>query len=278
MPTDPVSRLPLYVQVEDALAERIASGALPVGHQLPSEESLVSEFNVSRTTIRTTIQNLVLQGLVEIRRGRGTFVAAPRITQELTELTGFVEDMQVLGRRATARLLQKKVVPASDAVARQLALPRGTNVVQILRVRLADGVPLSFDETYLPEDLGQRVITNDLVTEPIFQLLEQKYSTPLLEAEYQLEASIADTAVAMALSVSPGSPIFLIERTSYSIGHRPVDYEKLHYRGDHIRFKTRLMRRAAATSPQNTQDEPRHHGGGSGLPRHERKAKPKGKK
>lgn len=278
MRTDAVSRLPLYVQVEDALAERIASGALPVGHQLPSEESLVSEFNVSRTTIRTTIQNLVRQGLVEIRRGRGTFVAAPRITQELTELTGFVEDMQVLGRRATARLLQKKVVPASDVVARQLELRRGTHVVQILRVRLADGVPLSFDETYLPEDLGQRVITNDLVTEPIFKLLEQKYSTPLLEAEYQLEASIADTVVAKALLVSPGSPIFLIERTSYSVRHRPVDYEKLHYRGDHIRFKTRLMRRAAAARPQNTHDDARHHGGGSGLLRRERKAKPKGKK
>ena len=88
-------------------------------------------------------------------------------------------------------------------------------------------------------------MANDLVTEPIFSLLQQKYSTPLLEAEYQLEASIADAAVAMALSVPPGSPIFLIERTSYSVGHRPFDYEKLHYRGDHIRFKTRLMRRAA---------------------------------
>ena len=245
MSPDATSRLPLYVQVEDALAERIASGALPAGHQLPSEESLVSEFNVSRTTIRTTIQNLVRRGLVEIRRGKGTFVAPPRITQELTELTGFVEDMQILGREATARLLDKKVVPASETVARQLGLPLGTDVVQILRVRLADGVPLSFDETYLPEELGQKVMADDLVTEPIFSLLEQKYSTPLLEAEYQLEASIADAAVAMALSVPPGSPIFLIERTSYSVGHRPVDYEKLHYRGDHIRFKTRLMRRAA---------------------------------
>ena len=245
MRESPSTRLPLYVQVEDVLAARISSGALPVGTQLPSEEDLIREFNVSRTTIRATIQNLVREGLVEIRRGKGTFVAQPRITQELTELTGFVEDMQIHGRHAAARLLDKKVVPANEAVARQLALPLRTDVVQILRVRLADGVPLSFDETYLPEELGQKVMVNDLVTEPIFSLLEQRYSTPLLEAEYQLEASIADPAVAMALSVSPGSPIFLIERTSYSVGHRPVDYEKLHYRGDHIRFKTRLMRRAA---------------------------------
>jgi GntR family transcriptional regulator len=245
MSNDAPNRLPLYVQVEDALADRIASCALPAGSQLPPEESLVSEFNVSRTTIRTTIQNLVRQGLVEIRRGKGTFVAQPRITQELTELTGFVEDMQVLGRHATARVLDKKIVPASSAVARRLALPVGTEVVQILRVRLADGVPLSFDETYLPEEPGRKVMAEDLVTEPIFSLLEQRYSTPLLEAEYQLEASIADAAVATALAVSPGSPIFRIERTSYSVGHRPVDFEILHYRGDYIRFRTRLMRRPA---------------------------------
>src|SRR5580704_19452195 len=129
MPEYPSTRLPLYAQVEDVLAERISSGALPVGAQLPSEEELIHEFDVSRTTIRTTIQNLVRQGLVEIRRGKGTFVAQPRIRQELTELTGFVEDMQVLGRHATARVLDKKLVPASDAVARQLALSLGTAVV-----------------------------------------------------------------------------------------------------------------------------------------------------
>ena len=238
------SRLPLYAQVEDTLTARIASGELPAGCQLPSEESLVDEFNVSRTTIRTTIQNLIRLGLVEIRRGKGTFVAQPKITQELTELTGFVEDMQVLGRHATAQVLDKKVVPASASVARQLALPYGTPVVQIHRVRLADGVPLSFDETYLPEVLGRKVMADDLESEPIFSLLEQRYSTPLLEAEYQLEASVADSDVATALAVSVGSPIFLIERTSYSTNHQPVDYEKLHYRGDYIRFKTRLARGA----------------------------------
>ena len=238
------NRLPLYSQVEDALAARIASGELPSGCQLPPEESLVGEFNVSRTTIRTTIQNLIRRGFVEIRRGKGTFVVQPKIVQELTELTGFVEDMQVLGSHATARVLDKNVVPASVSVARHLALPLGTPIVQIRRVRLADGVPLSFDETYLPEELGRKVMEDDLESEPIFSLLEQRYGTPLLEAEYLLEASIADADVATALAVSVGSPIFLIERTSYSTNRQPVDYEKLHYRGDYIRFKTRLARGA----------------------------------
>jgi GntR family transcriptional regulator len=104
-------------------------------------------------------------------------------------------------------------------------------------------VPLSFDETYLPEDLGRKVMADDLATQPIFALLEERYDTPLIEAEYELEAAAAESAIAMALEIPAGSPIFLIDRTSYTLGHRPVDHERLHYRGNHIRFKTRLARR-----------------------------------
>jgi GntR family transcriptional regulator len=235
--------LPLYAQVENVIIDRISDGSLPPGTRLPSEDDLVQEYAVSRTTIRAAIQSLIQRGLVEIRRGKGTFVTHPKITQELTELTGFVEDMQALGRHAEAKVLDQQVVAANQIVARQLAIPQGTLVVRIQRVRLADAIPLSFDETYLPKQLGEKVMADNLETEPIFSLLEQKYRTPLVEAEYRLEAVCADPTVATALCIDVGSPIFLIERTSYSIGHRPVDYEKLHYRGDQIRFVTRLMRR-----------------------------------
>ena len=234
---------PLYSHVEAVLAREITDGYLKVGDQLPTEDSLIERFEVSRITVRRAIQNLVSRGLVEIRRGKGTFVAAPKITQELTKLSGFVEDMHAVGRKPTARVIGKDIVTADKTVAGQLALTRGERVVRIRRVRLADGVPLSFDETYLPLELGKKIITNNLKTEPIFSLLERKYDVPLIEAEYKLEAVIADPEVAAALRVKQGSPIFLIERTSYSTSGRPVDYEKMYYRGDLVRFVTRLARK-----------------------------------
>jgi GntR family transcriptional regulator len=237
------SPLPLYAQVEAIIASSIADGTFPSGSRLPNEDELVERFTVSRTTIRQTIQNLIRRGLIEIRRGKGTFVTQPKITQEFTELSGFVEDMQSLGRQASARVLDKQIVPASESIARQLALTTGALVVRIQRVRLADKAPLSFDETYLPREIGEKIIENDLETEPTFSLLEQKYKVPLLEAEYRLEAVSADATVARALRIAIGSPIFLIERTSYSVGQQPIDYEKLYYRGDQIRFVTRLARR-----------------------------------
>jgi GntR family transcriptional regulator len=139
--------LPLYAQVEETLAQRIQEGVWAVGDQLPSEEQLSEEFSVSRTTVRATIQNLLQRGLVEIRRGKGTFVARPKIAQALTGLTGFVEDMEALGMKATARVLGKSIVPAPADVARKLGVALGAEVVAIRRVRLADGMPLSYDET-----------------------------------------------------------------------------------------------------------------------------------
>ena len=235
----------LYSRVETVLASEIADGALKVGAQLPTEDSLIERFEVSRITVRRAIQNLVSRGLVEIRRGKGTFVAAPRITQELTELSGFVEDMHAVGRKPTARVLGREIVTADTTVASHLALTKGQRVVRIRRVRLADGVPISFDETYLPLEIGKKIITNNLRVEPIFSLLERKYDIPLIEAEYKLEAVAAEADVASALRVKQGSPIFRIERTSYSKGNRPVDYERLYYRGDLVRFVTRLARKTA---------------------------------
>src|ERR1700741_1697327 len=241
-----ILHMPLYAQVEEVLASNIADGTLPPGTRLPAEHSLIERFAVSRTTIREAIQNWIRRGLVEIQRGKGTFVTQPKISQDLTRLTGFVEDMQLLGRTASARLLDQETVPANQTVSRRLGLPLGTLVVRIRRIRLPHNLPFSFDETYLPRELGEKVVQSDLEAEPIFSLLEEKYDTPLTEAEYRLEAICADSIVADALGIDAGSPIFLIERTSYSEGQRPVDYEKLHYRGDQIQFVTRLARRTGS--------------------------------
>ncbi len=168
--------------------------------------------------VRRAIQNLVSRGLLEIRRGLGTFVLSPRIEAELTKLTGFVEDMKSVGRKATARVVSQGVVAATARVAERLQMAKGTKVMQIKRVRLADDTPISFDETYLPLPLENQIVRNNLRLHPIFTLLEEEYGVPLVEADYEVEAVIATKAVADALQVRVGSPIFQIERTSLTTG------------------------------------------------------------
>lgn len=233
--------LPLYVQVEEALLARLGVDLHP-GDRMPTEDALISEFGVSRITVRRAVQNLAARGLVVTKPGSGTFVAAPRISQSLTELTGFVEDMEARGMQATARVLTVREMAAPKDVLAALDLPLGSRVTFIERVRLADGHPVSFDRTYLVPELGRLVAQDDLENEPIFALLEHRHNTPLLEASYALQAVAADAEVAEALETPVGSPVFRIERTSYTHGQRPVDHEVLHYRGDAITFTTRLPR------------------------------------
>src|SRR5258707_8054492 len=86
----------LYARIETVLAGEIIDGDLRVGDQLPTEDSLIARFGVSRITVRRAIQNLVSRGLVEIRRGKGTFVAAPKITSGSYTVIPYVAQVAVL--------------------------------------------------------------------------------------------------------------------------------------------------------------------------------------
>lgn len=234
--------VPLHFQIRQHFLNQIVDGTLKPGDQLPPETELMRQFGVSRITVRQALGRLAAAGVIYRRSGLGTFVAHPRIEQELKRLTGFVEDMEALGLRATDKVVRITRVAAEADVASHLRLEVGTPVTYLERIRLANEQPLSFDVTYLPEDIGERVAREDLEANPVFSLLENKYGIKLGEADYVIEASLASRAVAKHLGVRTGTPILLIERTTYSGSGRPIDFEKLHYRGDRLRYRMKLTR------------------------------------
>jgi GntR family transcriptional regulator len=239
-------RVPLYARVLEALRSDLAAGVWRPGDQMPTEPDLMGRFGVSRITIRQALSELVHAGVLYRRSGKGTFVTQPKIEQELHALTGFVEDMIALGMRATARVVSVERVPADATVAQYLEVPQGRQVLRIERVRLGNDEPLSFDVTYLPPALGERVAREDLSVHPIFTLLEDKYGIPLGYADYRIHAATADAHVARQLEIARGAPVLVIERMAYSDNGTPLDCERLHYRGDRISYRMRLLRRAPA--------------------------------
>ncbi|HEV2122437.1 MAG TPA: GntR family transcriptional regulator [Chloroflexota bacterium] len=239
-------RVPLYAQILEALRREILDGVLQPGDQMPTEPELMERFGVSRITVRQALAELVHQGLLYRRSGKGTFVTHPKIEQELYALTGFVEDMVALGMKASARVVSVERVPADATVARQLEMAVGSMVMRLERVRLGNEEPLSFDVTFLPPALGERVAREDLSVHPIFALLEDKYGIPLGYADYRIHATSADRTVARHLEISRGAPVLLIERMTYGESGTPLDYERLYYRGDRVSYRMRLSRRRNA--------------------------------
>ena len=242
-PIERISAIPLYRQLFEILREEIVSGRLEPDQRLATEFELMRRFGVSRTTVRQTISRLRTEGLISVHRGKGTFVGRDKIEPELSALTGFVEDMRALGLSASARVLGVETVKASEQVADNLAVRRGELVTKITRIRLAEEAPVSFEYSFLPLELGQRVAQENLEVSPIFSLFEDKYGIALSEAFYRIEASRANQVIADALGIERGAPVLAIERRTHSVAGQPVDFEQMYYRGDRIRYTMRLKRR-----------------------------------
>jgi GntR family transcriptional regulator len=235
--------VPMHSVVRTELLTQIRSGRLHPGDQVPTEPQLMASFNVSRTTVRRALRDLETMGLIDRQPGRGSFVSEPKVEPRLDRLTGFVEDMEALGLDATASLEVIESLPADSEVSQQLQLAPGETVVHIERVRLANGTPISFDDSYFPADLGSRIATENLEEEPFYSILEGKYGIALAGADYVLSASTADERVARLLSIAVGAPVLRLERTSRAApDRRPILFEHLHFAGARISYRLTLDR------------------------------------
>jgi GntR family transcriptional regulator len=235
--------VPMHSVVRTELLTQIRSGRLHPGDQVPTEPQLMAAFNVSRTTVRRALRDLETMGLIDRQPGRGSFVSEPKVEPRLDRLTGFVEDMEALGLDATASVELIESLPADAEVSQQLQLAPGESVVHIERVRLANGTPISFDDSYFPADLGSRIATENLEEEPFYSILEGKYGIALAGADYVLSASSADERVAHLLSIAVGAPVLRLERTSRAApDRRPILFEHLHFAGARISYRLTLDR------------------------------------
>ena len=235
--------VPMHSVVRTELLTQIRSGRLHPGDQVPTEPQLMASFNVSRTTVRRALRDLETMGLIDRQPGRGSFVSEPKVEPRLDRLTGFVEDMEALGLHASALVELIESGPADAEVSQRLQVAPGETVVHIERVRLANGTPISFDDSYFPADLGSSIAAENLEDEPFYSILEGKYGIALAGADYVLSATTADERVARLLAIAVGAPVLRLERTSRAApDRRPILFEHLHFAGARISYRLTLDR------------------------------------
>lgn len=237
------SPVPYYYQLEEFLKRQIENGTWKPGQKIPSEAELCEAFDVSRTVVRQALNELVHEGMLYRRRGKGTFVAEPKIRESLIQhLTGFYEDMVALGLKPSTRVLEQKVIPAPPKIADALGLKEGEPVVMIDRLRFVDGEPIVLVVTYIPEKLCPELVNEDLSTQSLYAILEKKYGLELVSGHRTLEAVVATEEEAELLEMEEGDPIVLLRSISYLRDGRPVEYFKAKHRGDRSRFEVELVR------------------------------------
>ncbi len=226
----------VHAQIEDWLAGEIAVGALVPGDRLPTEHDLAAWFGVSRMTLRHALAELARRGLVTRAVGRhgGTFVAEPKLEQDLTTLAGFSEQMRRHGMVAGARVLTASERPAGPAAAAALRVGDDDPVYEVRRIRLADGRPMALERSLFPAARFPGMLDCRL-DGSLYELLEVKYGLRPHRARESLEPVTAGVREAEALEIAEGAPLMLVVRTAYARSGEPLEYARDLFRGDRTR-------------------------------------------
>lgn len=237
------SNIPYYIQLIEALKGKINSGEWQAGDQIPSEPDLCEAYGVSRTVVRQSLREIELEGLITRRKGKGTFVAEPKIGESLAQkLTGFYQDMLERGHAIETQVLHHKVLPAEKKVAEYLAVDPGTTVIDIKRLRFIKGEPIVLVSSYLPLELCPELAGADITNKSLYEFLENECGLIIAYGRRSIEAVAADKTEAKLLQIEVGAPLILLDSVSYLEDDTPIEYYHAVHRGDRSKFEVELVR------------------------------------
>ncbi|MBF4616223.1 GntR family transcriptional regulator [Curtobacterium sp. VKM Ac-1376] len=219
---------PKYETVLKGLSQTISS--MQPGDRLPSEQELAVEYGVSNMTVRRALEVLSTAKRIVGIRGRGTFVAQPSLTKQMT-LASFTESMRAAGMTAHAKVLGMSLEVASDVVAERLNLDAGAQVFLIDRLRFGDDTPLSIDRTALPADRFPGLLGHDL-TGSLYELLGRKYGVELSRADSRIAAVAPAPADAKLLDVPKHTPCLRVRARGLDAQEGIIEATVSLYRGD----------------------------------------------
>ena len=223
--------VPVYVQIRETLRGEITGGTLKRGERLPPEHELAAKFNVSRMTVRESIEDLVNEGLLYRRHGVGTFVAFPHLQRDHTRLTSFFDKAEEEGIEVRAQLLKLEVMEAKPPILQALDLPEGSLVIRVKTLRFANNVAITVHDAFIPQKPFAGIVNENLEGVHLWTLYE-KYGHRVRRAVQRLEAREADKETARLMKVRKGSPILFKERTVYADDGMPVEFTFCYNRGD----------------------------------------------
>lgn len=239
---DKTSHIPMYVQIEELIQQQIADGKYKQGEMIPSERELAEMYQVSRMTVRQAITNLVGNGQLYREKGKGTFVTTEKMEQSLNSLTSFTEDMLARGLVPTSEVLSFDVIVPPAEIAKELQIALEDTVYFITRIRHADNIPMALERTYIPTALFPNLQQHQL-TQSLYEIIEHHYGTRLSYADQHIEASIVSNEDRKHLQLAENAVVLIMQRKTFLVDQRPVEFVRSTYRGDRYKFHNRIERR-----------------------------------
>jgi GntR family transcriptional regulator len=230
------SSTPLYRQIEEYIRVAIENGILNFGDKLETEPEIMKRFNVSRITVRQAISNLVNDGYLIKKQGKGTFVNKPKIKRKIDHLLSFTEACSNNGMKATSEVIKREIIMPSEEEKDFLQLDDGDKVLYIQRIRFADGDPIMYENNYFSYSRFNYLLDEQLNCS-LYNLLREKYNIiPSNSKGDSLEVIRASNNVAKILRVPAGEPLFYMKTYMCDNNNNPVHIGKQFIVGKRYRF------------------------------------------
>ncbi|MEM6520079.1 MAG: phosphonate metabolism transcriptional regulator PhnF [Cyanobacteria bacterium P01_D01_bin.71] len=226
--------LPLYQQIADELRKNIQESVFKIGDRLPTETELSDRFGVNRHTLRRAMEVLRHEGIVDVERGRGTFVIAAPITMPISKRVRFNESLKAQSIEPKSQILQVMELPADARIAQSLAIDNGDLVVLYERLSLTDDVPLSIASSYFPSALLPNIASHCRTYLSISEMLRIEYDCDHIRRSTRLSARAALTKDARILRMPAAKPILLSESINVDQHGRVIEFGITRFRGDRM--------------------------------------------
>ena len=242
---------PAAERVRRQLLDQIQHGLLRPGERLGAERDLAQKLGVSRSTMRQALGALETVGAVRRvpGRGGGTFVRSQKVERDLSRVVGVPALLRAQGMTSGSRIINTAIAEADEATATALELGPGSYVVDVVRIRLADGMPISLEHVRLPAERFPQLLDLPLGGS-LYDLLEEHYDTVPGEAEEHIEVVVASEDEATILGTDPGAPLLSITRTAKDEDGVVFEYSHDLFRADRtiISVRTPASPRSAGGS------------------------------
>jgi GntR family transcriptional regulator len=239
---------PAAERVRRLLLDQIQQGFLRPGERLPAERDLATKLGVSRSTVRQALSALEAAG--EVRRvpgrGGGTFVRGPKVERDLSKVVGVPALLRAQGMTSGSRIISTGMVVADEETAEALGLDADAYVLDVVRIRLADGSPISLEHVRLPAERFPRLLDLPLGGS-LYDLLAEHYETSPGEAEERIEVILAGADEASILATAEGAPLLSIRRRTRDSAGEVFEYSHDLFRADRTTITVR--------TPATAQDE-----------------------
>lgn len=233
---------PLYRWLAETLRDEIQRGVYKPGDLLPTERELTQRYGLSSITVTRALNELVREGWLYRRAGKGTFLKRAKMEERLARLTSFAEEMQSRQIVPQYKLLRAQVVTPPPAIARALQLKPHARAFLIERLHLTKNEPLALARGYWLVEIGEQLAQRDLNQIPLYETTERELHIPLIEADESISAACADATLARQLAIPRRAPLLLQERLTFTTELRPVHFTLTYFRADRYKYKIRLSR------------------------------------